>query len=101
MPTISERIEDAHARQLALDRVRAAALNMDVEKYRTQQVASVRRWATLLHEIMQAAEVDDPMAVLPEIIVAIERSAKGAAIKAAEAAARTETQRILRKAITS
>jgi hypothetical protein len=94
MPTISERIDEAHARQLALDRVRASALGMTVEKYRHEQVD-----ATLLHEIMEAAEVNDPMAVLPEIIVAIERAAKGAAIKTAVASARTEVQRLLRKAM--
>jgi len=37
--------------------------------------------------------------VLPEIIVAIERAAKGAASKAAVAAARTEVQRMLRRAM--
>jgi hypothetical protein len=97
--TISERIEFAHERQLALDRVRAGALGMTVEKYRSEQAAAVKRWAALMHEIMEASGTSDPIECLPEIVVAIERSVKGAAIKAAAAAARTEVQKMLRKAM--
>ena len=77
--------------------MRAAALGMTVEKYRSEQAA--RRWAALMHEIMAQTGATDPMECLPEIVVAIERAAKGAANKAAVAAARTEVQRLLRKAM--
>src|SRR5215831_1534294 len=99
MATITETVDGNYQRQLRVDTVRAAALGMTLEKYRSEQAAAVRKWATLLHEIMQAAEVDDPIAVLPEIIVAIERGAKGVAHRTAEAAARVEVQRMLRKAM--
>jgi len=72
---------------------------MTVEKYRSEQAASVKRWAALMHEIMAQTGATDPMECLPEIVVAIERAAKGAANKAAVAAARTEVQRLLRKAM--
>jgi hypothetical protein len=97
MPSITERIESDHDRQLALDRMRASALGMTLEKYRSEQAESVKRWANLLHEIMEASGASDPMECLPEIIVAIERSVKGVARRTAEAVARTEVQKMLRK----
>src|SRR5262249_47114349 len=97
MPSITERIESDHERQLALDRMRAGALGMTLESYRSEQAAAVRKWAGLMHEIMEASGAFDPLECLPEIVVAIERSVKGAAIKAAVAASRTEVQRLLRK----
>src|SRR5262245_11125043 len=100
MPTITERIESDHDRQLALDRMRASALGMTLATYRADQAAAVKRWASLLHEIMEASGASDPMECLPEIITAIERSAKGTARKTAEAVARTEVQKMLRKVMT-
>ena len=77
--------------------MRAAALGMTVEKYRSEQAA--RRWAALMHEIMAQTGATDPMECLPEIVVAIERAAKGVARKTAEAASRVEVQRMLRRAM--
>jgi hypothetical protein len=99
MPTITEKVEGDYQRQLKVDSVRAAALGMTVEKYRSEQAASVKRWAALMHEIMAQTGATDPMECLPEIVVAIERAAKGVARKTAEAAARVEVQRMLRRAM--
>src|SRR5262249_10361077 len=99
MPTITEKVEGDYQRQLKVDSVRAAALGMTVEKYRSEQAAAVKRWAALMHEIMEASGATDPVECLPEIVVAIERATKGVARKTAEATARVEVQKMLRKAM--
>jgi len=100
MPTITEKIESDHQRQLRVDTARATALRMGVQEYRTQRAAAVKQWANTLHTLMEAAEVDDPIAVLPEICASIMQHAVLEARKAAIAESRTEVQRLLRKVMT-
>jgi hypothetical protein len=97
MPTITERIESEHARQLRVDTMRATALRMGVQDYRAQRAAAVKKWAHTLHTLMEAAGVSDPVEVMPEICASIMQHAVLEARKAAVAEARTEVQKMLRK----
>ena len=101
MPTITEKIESDHERQLRVDTMRATALRMSVSEYRTQRTAAVKRWAHTLHTLMEAAGASDPVEVVHEIVASICEHAKLEARKAATAEARTEVQRLLRKVMTS
>jgi hypothetical protein len=80
--------------------MRAHALRMTVEQYRTQRTAAVKKWAHTLHTLMEAAGVSDPVEIMPEICASIMQHAVLEARKAAIAEARTEVQRMLRKVMT-
>jgi len=98
MVTVTERIEDAHRRQLRVDRARADALDMNVHEYRAQHAAAVKMWTHTIHNLMEGAGARDPLEILPELIVAIMQHAERAARQDARGAARNEMQRLLRKA---
>jgi hypothetical protein len=54
----------------------------------------------MIHTAMDEHGVDDPIAVLPEILARLQEIAIGEARTAAKIAAREEVQRLLRKAMT-
>jgi hypothetical protein len=76
-------------------------LGLVVDEYRNQRAATIATWTTTIRTLMDEHHVDDPLEILPAIIVSIEERAIRDAKAAAEIAARTEIQRLLRKATAS
>ena len=101
MATVTEKIENLHRRQHAVDSARAARLGKDLTAYRGERADQVRRWAVRFRALMEAADVDDPAQILPEIMVEICEEATAHAVKTAEACAKVELQQLLRKAVSS
>jgi hypothetical protein len=100
MPTLATIDADARKRFVA-DCKQASAQNLLVHEYRAQRAATIAKWTTTIRALMDEHHVDDPLEILPAIIVSIEEHAIRDAKAAAEVAARTEIQRLLKKATAS
>jgi hypothetical protein len=70
---------------------------MNVHEYRTKHAASVERWSHTIHNLMEGANVRDPVEILPEIVTAILQHAVLEAREVAEASARHTVQKMFRK----
>jgi hypothetical protein len=99
MPAL-ELIDQDHRKRYVAECKRAAGLGLTVDAYRTQHASAIADLTTTIRALMDDAGVMDPLEVLPGIIVAAEERCASAARKAAEAAARAEIKRLLRKATT-
>jgi hypothetical protein len=92
--------EQARRRQLVTEHRRAAELEMSLDEYRKAHDAKVANLIAVIRAEMERCGVDDPVEVIPEILISLEESAIAKARTAAKDAARAEVKAILRKAIT-
>jgi hypothetical protein len=71
---------------------------MGVDDFRAQRAKAVEQLTRELRDMLEQHNVDDPVAILPEILIAHEQRILAEATKAAAQAARFEIQKLLRKA---
>jgi hypothetical protein len=95
-----ERVEAARRRQLVTEHRRAAELEMSLDEYRKAHAAKVANLIAVIRAEMDRCGVDDPVEVIPEILISLEESAVAKARAAAKDAARAEVKAMLRRAIT-
>jgi hypothetical protein len=76
----------------------AAAVGQTLEQFQAAHEQRVQRWCDLFHAEMEKARTDDPVEVLPALMAKIEESAIAAARAAAEKVARSEVEKMLRRA---
>src|SRR5262245_13884690 len=100
MSTLPERIEQGHRKQLSVDTKRACALGKSVTQFRTDRANAIEMWTHSIRNIMKEhGVISDPVECLPAIIASVVEHAVVAAREEAEATARREIQRLLRKAV--
>jgi hypothetical protein len=92
---------DADRKRFIRDSRRAAALQKDIDKYRAERSGSIERWTNIIRTLMAEHQADDPVEILPQVIVAAEEHLFCEVRKQGQAAARDELRRLLRKATTS
>jgi hypothetical protein len=73
---------------------------LTLNEYRKAHSAKVANLIAVIRAEMDRHGIDDPVEVLPEILISLEESAVAKARTAAKDAARAEVKAILRKAIT-
>ena len=100
MSTTLSEAERARRQRLVLDGRTASALGISMQALGPLRVATIKTLTTMIHAAMDEHGVDDPIAVLPEILARLQEIAIGEARTAAKVAAREEVQRLLRKAMT-
>jgi hypothetical protein len=91
-------IDANHRRRLIADNRKAAKLGMGVDDFRAQRTKAVEQLTRELRDMLEQHNVDDPVTILPEILIAHEQRILSEAMKAAASAARFEIQKLLRKA---
>ena len=99
--TATESIEAQYQRRLSIDAARANHAGKSLEEFRAERTKQIRRWADRCRGLMEAADVDDPVQVLPELIQEITEEAIKHARLTAQTVVRGELERLLRKAISS
>jgi hypothetical protein len=99
--TVTERIEAQYQRRLSIDAARANHAGKSLEEFRAERTKQIKRWADRCHSLMEAADVDDPAAVLPELIQEIVEETIKHARLTAQVVVRAELERLLRKAVSS
>jgi hypothetical protein len=99
--TVTERIEARYQRQLSIDAARANHAGKSLEEFRAERTKQIKRWADRCHSLMQAAGVEDPVQILPELIQEITEEAIKHARLTAQVVVRAELERLLRKAVSS
>jgi hypothetical protein len=99
--TVTERIEAQYQRRLSIDAARANHAGKSLEEFRAERTKQIKRWADRCRGLMEAADVDDPAAVLPELIQEIVEETTKHARLTAQVVVRTELERLLRKAVSS
>jgi len=97
--TVTERIEARYQRQLSIDAARANHVGKSLEEFRAERTKQIKRWADRFRGLMEAAGVDDPVQILPELTQEIVEEAVKHARLTAQAVARAELERLLRKAV--
>jgi hypothetical protein len=92
--------ERVRRQRWAADSRAAAKLGLSLEKCLAARAVGVETWTTLIRALMQEHGVDDPVAVLPELLAQIEQHAIGEARTTARTTAREEVRAMLKRAIT-
>jgi hypothetical protein len=99
--TVTEQIESRYQRQLSIDAARANHAGKSLDEFRAERMRQIKRWADRCRSLMEVAGVDEPAAVLPELIQeVVEETIKHARLTA-QVVVRAELERLLRKAISS
>jgi hypothetical protein len=99
--TATERIEAQYQRRLSIDAARANHAGKSLEEFRAERTKQIRRWADRCRSLMETADVSDPAQILPELIQeVVEETIKHARLTA-QACARAEIERLLKKAMSS
>jgi hypothetical protein len=86
-------------RELTVDSRRALGQGMTLDEYRRAHDANVEALTATIRAAMEHYGVDDPVEVLPDILVRLQETAVEEARAAAKTAARDEVQRMLKRAI--
>jgi hypothetical protein len=94
-----ERLETARRRQLIVESRRAADQDLSIDEYRKAHNAKVANLIAVIRAEMERHGIDDPVEVLPEILISLEEGVIAKARAAAREAARVEVRAMLRKAI--
>ena len=97
--TVTERIEARYQRQLSIDAARANYVGKSLEEFRAERTKQIKRWADRCHSLMRAADVEDPVQILPELIQEITEEAIKHARLTAQVVVRAQLERLLRKAV--
>jgi hypothetical protein len=92
--------EQARRRQLITESTRASEQGLTIGEYRKAHEAKVANLIAVIRAEMDRHGVDDPIEVIPQILVSLEENAIAKACTAAKDVARAEVKAILRKAIT-
>ena len=100
MGTVLSEAERARRQRLVLDWRTASALGITTQALGPLRAATIKTLTTMIHAAMDEHGVDDPIAVLPELLARLEEHAIGEARQAAKVAAREEVQKMLRKVMT-
>ena len=100
MGTALSESERRRRQQFVVDGRTASALGISMQALGPLRAATIKTLTTMIHAAMDEHGVDDPIAVLPELLARLEEHAIGEARAAAKVAAREEVQKMLRKVMT-
>jgi hypothetical protein len=96
MTDISEQIR---RREFNRDMRHALAQGQELDAYRTTRDAKIEDLTATIRAMMERHGVDDPIEVLPHILIGVQERAIAEARAAAKTAARDEVRRMLKRAI--
>jgi hypothetical protein len=94
-------VDAEHRRRLIADIRKASAVGRSVQEWRAERTRAVEELTHEIRELLTQNNSDDPVALLPEILVLLEQRILAQAQAAAETSARFALQKFLRKAATS
>jgi hypothetical protein len=91
--------EQLRRKELTSDSRRALAIGKTIDQYRAERDSAVESLTNEIRALMERHGCDDPVELLPQLLIDVREQAVEEARHAAKSAAQVEVRRMLKKAI--